>query len=68
MCSRHADAGADSPESYVLKPYKVEVCDRYDPDMKWTVYVPKALGPNDARNQAKELHPNASPLREWEAQ
>jgi hypothetical protein len=49
------------------RPFRVLMCDRYEPDIRFEVRIPRAIGPNDARNQARELYPSASPLREWEA-
>lgn len=48
---------------YTLRPYHVLLCDRFDEDDQFSVTIPAALGPHDARNQARELHPRASILK-----
>ena len=63
MCSRHMpEAGADS--EWNPRPWKVLMCDRFDEDFRFWVHVPAAIGAADARNQARDLHPEGSPLRE----
>ena len=52
MCSRHAEPGAGHPDNYELRAYRALVRDEDGPS--WWVTVPKALGPNDAKNQARE--------------
>ncbi len=56
--SRHQPLnGADSAEAYVLRPYSVFLVDRFDDHDRRSVRIPAALGPNDAKSQARELHP-----------
>jgi hypothetical protein len=51
MSSRHQpDFGADSPASLVYHRYRVRLEEELG--ARWWVEVPRALGPNDARNQA----------------
>lgn len=64
MCSRHPEPGAG--EEYVLRPYRVLLCDRFEPDIRFEARIKAAMGPADARSQAKYMYPDASPLREWE--
>ena len=64
MCSRHKeDNGADSDEAWVPRPWLVLMCDRYDEDFRFMVRVDAAIGRNDAMNQAREIHPEGSPLK-----
>jgi len=59
MSSRHQPtAGADS--AYELHAYLVIVRD--DAGDRIKVRIPAALGPNDARGQARELHPYYEPI------
>jgi hypothetical protein len=61
--SRHRPLhGADSAEAYVLKPYRVLMCDRFDEDDRQWVTIEAALGRHDAFNQAREKRPELSPL------
>lgn len=43
------------------KPYRVQVED--EDGARWWVKIPDAVGPADAKAQAKLLHPSATPLR-----
>jgi hypothetical protein len=53
--------GADSAEAYVLKPFLVLM---RDPDGgRHEVRIRKALGPNDARSQARHQMPDCDPIR-----
>ena len=64
MCSAHRpENGADSEA--LTRPYRVLMCDRYEPEIKFEARIAAAHGPADARNQAKLMYPGASPLREW---
>lgn len=64
MCdSRRPENGADS--EYTLRPYRVLLCDRYEPEIRFEARIPAAMGPNDAKNQARLMYPGASPLKEW---
>ncbi len=49
------------------RPYRVLMCDREEPDIRFEVRIEAAFGPADARRQAKERYPSASPLQEREA-
>jgi len=53
-------AGADSSDSYELHPYLVIV--RSDDGDRIKVRIPAALGPNDARGQARDLHEGYEPI------
>lgn len=48
----------------LLRPYRVFMEARWEEGERFTVRIPAALGPHDARNQARELRPGASPLTE----
>jgi len=64
MSSRHQPAhGADSAEAWTPRAWDVLMCDRYDEDFRFMVRVDAAIGPRDAMNQAREIHPEGSPLR-----
>lgn len=61
MCSAQRPlAGADSEEP---RPFRVTMCDRYEPEIRFDVRIPKAYGPHDARNQAQDRYPAASFLK-----
>lgn len=61
MSGRHQpEHGADSPESYILRPYRLYLVNLYEDRRKW-VTVPAAMGPNDAKGQARYEYP------EWAA-
>jgi len=45
------------------RPFRVFVCDRWDPDHRFYVNVAAAIGPNDAFNQVRESHLHVSVLR-----
>jgi len=75
MCSRHQPLnggysepyGLDPQEQalladYVLRPYDVLMEARWE-DHRIKVRIPSALGPRDAGNQARELHPGFVDLR-----
>ena len=62
--SRHQpENGADSAEAWQPRPWDVLMCDRYDEDFRFMVRVDAAIGKNDAMSQAREIHPEGSPLR-----
>lgn len=61
MCSRHAEPGATS--EYVLHGYKVLACNRWDEDDRFTIRIRSAMGPHDARSQARLRRPDASILQ-----
>lgn len=53
MAGRHQPThGADSPASLTYYRFRVHVTEELG--SKWWIEVPKAMGPNDARNQAIE--------------
>lgn len=61
--SRHRPShGADSAEAWNPQPWTVLMCDRYDPDYRFSVRVDAAIGQHDAMSQARDLHPEGSPL------
>ena len=61
MCSRHRSSlnGADS--EYVLRPYVVWMGADED-EAKIKVRVSAAIGPRDAMGQARDTHPDWTPL------
>ena len=64
MSGRHQPVnGADSAEAWTPRPWNVLMCDRYDEDFRFMVRVDAAIGRNDAMNQARDIHPEGSPLR-----
>lgn len=66
MSGRHQpEHGADSPEG--RRPYRVLVCDRFEPDERRWVTVPAAYGPHDAFSQVRYALPEVSVLRAEEA-
>lgn len=66
MSSRHRPTnGADSLEGWQPTPWTVYMADRYDPDYRFFVRIPAAIGRHDAENQAREQHPEGSPLRAY---
>jgi hypothetical protein len=52
--------GADSAEDYVLRRYRVVM--ENDDGGRHNVTIQAALGPRDAKEQARELFPYESPL------
>jgi hypothetical protein len=61
MCSSAQPAnGADSEQP---GPWRVTLCDRFEPDIRFDVRIPNAYGKHDARNQAEYRHPGASFLK-----
>lgn len=56
--------GADSAEAWNPTSYRVLIESVWEPgDRRW-VTIPAAIGPNDARSQARDAFPGWIPLRE----
>ncbi len=62
MCASNARPlnGADSADAWQPRPFRVVMED--DDQGRHNVIIRAAVGPRDALNQARELHPYDSPL------
>ena len=67
MSARRLPTMQPTPE-WRPRPFFVLLEDRDDPGPRLTVRIANAIGSNDARNQARELHPDMLALRAWEAE
>jgi hypothetical protein len=68
MCASNDVPAYDIPDpEWNPHPWRVLMCDRFDEDFQFWVHIPAAIGAADARNQARDLHPEGSPLREERA-
>lgn len=64
MTGRHQpEQGADSAAAWQPAPWRVTMCDRFEPDIRFDVRIPAAIGKNDAIGQARERYPGCSALQ-----
>ena len=59
--------GADSSDGWDPRPFRVLMCDRYEPEIRFDARIPAAIGPHDAMSQARDLYPECSALEAREA-
>jgi len=63
MSGRHQPlTGADSAEAWLPTEWRVTLCDRWEPDIRFDVRIPAAIGRHDALSQARDKYPDCSAL------
>ena len=68
MCTRHSELnGADSVEALNPTEWRVTMCDRFEPEIRFDVRIPAAMGRYDAMSQARLTYPWCSVLDAREA-